>query len=152
MNSINWPTSSVIAQAGRETAALTQRPWVRIPLKLRNPFFRAFSQLLKLRFTAMVTYSFHSWQYTVYIWGLGLAGLFHNLCWVSINGMKRVLIFIPFLFMVVSAQRCRSTYSVQGRYLKNHLICTQNVKDIGRCLVLCSKNQRCKNINFQFRD
>ena len=24
-----------------------------------NPFFRAFSQLLKLRFTAMVTYSFH---------------------------------------------------------------------------------------------
>ena len=32
---------------------------VRIPLKPRNPFFRAFSQLLKLRFTAMVTYSFH---------------------------------------------------------------------------------------------
>ena len=28
-------------------------------LKPRNPFFRAFSQLLKLRFTAMVTYSFH---------------------------------------------------------------------------------------------
>ena len=29
------------------------------PLKPRNPFFRAFSQLLKLRFTAMVTYSIH---------------------------------------------------------------------------------------------
>ena len=27
------------------------RPRVRIPLKPRNPFFRAFSQLLKLRFT-----------------------------------------------------------------------------------------------------
>ena len=25
----------------------------------RNPFFRAFSQLLNLRFTAMVSYSFH---------------------------------------------------------------------------------------------
>ena len=37
----------------------TQRPRVRIPLKPRNPFFRAFTQLLKLRFTAMVTYSFH---------------------------------------------------------------------------------------------
>ena len=34
-------------------------PRVRIPLKPRNPFFRAFSQLLKLRFTAMVTYTFH---------------------------------------------------------------------------------------------
>ena len=31
-----------------------------IPLKPRNPFFRAFSQLLKLRFTAMVTYSFQN--------------------------------------------------------------------------------------------
>ena len=41
-------------------AALTQRPRVRIPLKPRNPFFRAFSQLLKLRFTAMVTYSIHN--------------------------------------------------------------------------------------------
>ena len=28
-------------------------------IRARNPFFRAFSQLLKLRFTAMVTYSFH---------------------------------------------------------------------------------------------
>ena len=45
----------------QSTAALTQRPRARIPLKPRNPFFffRAFSQLLKLRFTAMVTYSFH---------------------------------------------------------------------------------------------
>ena len=33
---------------------------VQFPLKPRNPFFRAFSQLLKLRFTAMVTYSIHS--------------------------------------------------------------------------------------------
>ena len=41
------------------TAALTQRPRVRIPLKPQNPFFRAFPQLLKLRFTAMVTYSVH---------------------------------------------------------------------------------------------
>ena len=48
--------------------ALTQRPWVRIPLKPRNPFFRAFSQLLKLWFTAMVTYSFHLWKT---IWQLG---------------------------------------------------------------------------------
>ena len=58
----NWPASSVwvfIAQAGRALQP-TQRPRVRIPLKPRNPFFRAFSQLLKLRFTAMVTYSFHS--------------------------------------------------------------------------------------------
>ena len=41
------------------TAALMQRPWVRVPLKPRNPFFRVFSHLLKLQFTAMVTYSIH---------------------------------------------------------------------------------------------
>ena len=41
------------------TAALTQRPRLRIPLKPRKTFFRAISQFLKLRFTAMVTYSFH---------------------------------------------------------------------------------------------
>ena len=35
-----------------------------IPLKPRNPFFRAFSQLLKLRFTAMVTYSFHYYLFS----------------------------------------------------------------------------------------
>ena len=41
------------------TAVLTQRPRVQIPLKPRKTlFFRAISQLPKLRFTAMVTYSF----------------------------------------------------------------------------------------------
>ena len=47
------------ASTGFEPVASAQRPRVRIPLKPRNPFFRAFSQLLKLRLTAMVTYSFH---------------------------------------------------------------------------------------------
>ena len=32
---------------------------VEAPLKPRKTFFRTISQLLKLRFTAMVTYSFH---------------------------------------------------------------------------------------------
>ena len=60
-NSINWPASNVwvfIAQL-ESTAALTRRPRVRIPLKPRKLFFGLFSQLFKLRFTAMVTYSFH---------------------------------------------------------------------------------------------
>lgn len=48
--------------------------------------------------------------------------------------------------------QCRTTYSAWGRYLKGHVRFTQNVKDIGECLVLCSKDQRCKKINFQFRD
>ena len=61
MNSINWPASSIwvfIAQLG-EHCSVTQRPRVRIPLKPGKPFFGLFSQLLKLRFAAMVTYSFH---------------------------------------------------------------------------------------------
>ena len=61
MNSINWPASSVwvvIAQLGEHcsanAAAMGSNP-VEAP---KNSFFRAISQLLKLRFTAMVTYSF----------------------------------------------------------------------------------------------
>ena len=52
MNSINWPSSIVwvfIAQLV-EHCSTTQRPQVRIPLKPRKTFFRATSQLLKLRF------------------------------------------------------------------------------------------------------
>ena len=54
MSPVRWispPTSMLIMS----TAALTQRPRVRIPLKPRKTFFRAISQLLKLRFTAMAT-------------------------------------------------------------------------------------------------
>ena len=47
------------SSAGRALQALTQRPRVRIPLKPGKSFFGLFSQLLKLRFTAMVTYSFY---------------------------------------------------------------------------------------------
>ena len=63
MNSINWPASSVwvfIAQLGEHCSAnaeATGSSPVEAPKKL---FFGLFSQLLKLRFTAMVTYSFHS--------------------------------------------------------------------------------------------
>ena len=42
-----------------------QRPQDRIPLKPRKTFFRAISQLLKLQFTAMVTFSFQ----TIYLFG-----------------------------------------------------------------------------------
>ena len=61
MNSINWPASSIwvfIAQLGEHCSGRRghgfESRWS--PEKL---FFGLFSQLLKLRFTAMVTYSFH---------------------------------------------------------------------------------------------
>lgn len=54
-------------------------------------------------------------------------------------------------FVVVqSTQQCRSTYSVWGRYLKDHVILSENVKNIGVCYIQCSMNQRCKSINFKF--
>ena len=62
MNSINWPASSIwvfIAQLGEHCSANAEATGsnpVEAPKKL---FFGLFSQLLKLRFTAMVTYSFH---------------------------------------------------------------------------------------------
>ena len=58
MNSINWPAFSVwvfIAQLVEHCSANSEAT-----LKSRKTFFfRATSQLLKLRFTGMVTYSFH---------------------------------------------------------------------------------------------
>ena len=62
MNSINWPASSIwvfIAQLGEHCSANVEATGsnpVEVP---KNFFFRLFSQLLKLRFTAMVAYSFH---------------------------------------------------------------------------------------------
>ena len=63
MNSINWPASSVwvfIAQLGEHCSANAEATGsnpVEAPKIIF--FFGLFSQLLKLRFTAMVTYSFH---------------------------------------------------------------------------------------------
>ena len=51
---------------------------------------------------------------------------------------------------IQSTQQCRSTYSVWGRYLKDHVILSENVKNIGVCYIQCSMNQRCKSINFNF--
>ena len=58
MNSINWPASSVwvfIAQLGEHCSANAEATGSN-PVEAPKIFF---SQLLKLRFTAMVTYSFH---------------------------------------------------------------------------------------------
>ena len=52
--------------------------------------------------------------------------------------------------LVQSTQQCRSTYSVWGRYLKDHIILSENVKTVGVCYIQCSMNQRCKSINFNF--
>ena len=55
------------------------------------------------------------------------------------------------LVVVQSTQQYRST-SVRGRYLKDHVILSENVKKIGICYIQCSMNQRCKSINFHFGD
>ncbi len=49
-------------------------------------------------------------------------------------------------------QQCKSTYSVLGRYLKDHVISSENARNIGMCYVRCSKDQRCKSINFLIGD
>ena len=62
MNSINWPASSVwvfIAQLGEHCSANAEATGSNPVEAPKILFFGLFSQLLKLRFTAMVTYSFH---------------------------------------------------------------------------------------------
>ena len=62
MNSINWPASSVwvfIALLGEHCSANAEATGSNPVEAPKNHFFGLFSQLLKLRFTAMVTYSFH---------------------------------------------------------------------------------------------
>ncbi|KAL9965905.1 hypothetical protein ACROYT_G029764 [Oculina patagonica] len=61
-------------------------------------------------------------------------------------------LLMSFPVVVYSTQQCKSTYSVLGRYLKDHVISSENVKNIGMCYVRCSKDQRCKSINFLIGD
>ena len=68
MNSINWPASSIwvfIAQLGEHCSANAEATGSNPVEAPKNLFFGLFSQLLELRFTAMVTYSFHSPFYVV---------------------------------------------------------------------------------------
>ena len=51
---------------------------------------------------------------------------------------------------VQSTQQCKTTYSKRGRYLKGHVISSENVENLGVCYVKCSKDQHCKSINFHF--
>ena len=49
-------------------------------------------------------------------------------------------------------QQCNSTFSVLGRYFKDHVISLENVKNIGMCYISCLRNRRCKSINFHIGD
>ena len=63
MNSINWPASSIwvsIAQLVEHCSAKCRGHRFESRGSPERLFFRLFSQLLKLRFTAMVTYSFQN--------------------------------------------------------------------------------------------
>ena len=59
-------------------------------------------------------------------------------------------LFTSTFVVVQSTQQCRSTYSVWGRYLKDHVMSSENVKNIGMCYIQCSMNHRCRSINFHF--
>ena len=61
-----WDMKTHTLEAGQFIYLLAQWPRFRIPLKPRNPFFGAYSQLFKLRFTAMVTYLFHLYSRSSY--------------------------------------------------------------------------------------
>ena len=61
MNSINWPASSIwafIVQLGEHCSANAEATGSN-PIEAPKNFFQATLQLLKLQFTAMVTYSFY---------------------------------------------------------------------------------------------
>ena len=57
---------------------------------------------------------------------------------------------MSFVVVVHSTKQCKATHLVTGRYLKGHVISSENVENIGVCYGKCSKNQRCKSINFHF--
>ncbi|XP_078380816.1 uncharacterized protein LOC144663674 [Oculina patagonica] len=59
------------------------------------------------------------------------------------------------LVVVHSTKQCqkdKSTVTIWGRYLKGHVISSENVKNIGMCYMQCSMDQRCKSINFLIGD
>ena len=59
MNSINWPASSVWVLTAQLVEHCSANAETTDPVEALKTFFQTILQLLKLRFTAMVTYSFH---------------------------------------------------------------------------------------------
>ncbi|XP_078343963.1 uncharacterized protein LOC144629598 [Oculina patagonica] len=62
------------------------------------------------------------------------------------------LLWLLASFVITSAnQRCKPVaYSFRGSYLKGHVISSGNTAIIGECLVKCSREPRCRSINFRF--
>ena len=65
--------------------------------------------------------------------------------------MKRFLLLMSSFLIVVSAQQCRTTYSSSGSHLKGHVMSTNNVKNMGKCLDTCKKDQQCRSMNVKSR-
>ena len=103
MNSINWPASSVwvfIAQLVRYCSANAEATGSN-PVEAPKSFFRAFSQLFKLRLTAMVrTYSFL----------LGLAG----------RGKLEIMMFV--INYLIARRRLNQQDIVQFRHQRSSCI------------------------------
>ena len=90
MNSTNWPVSSVwvfIAQLGKHCSANAEATGSNPVEAPKNLFFGLFSQLLKLRFTAMVAYSFHYFWVPIGQIGTKIRFCFLKLCYNSVTVM-----------------------------------------------------------------
>ena len=75
----------------------------------------------------------------------------HHLFFIISAMFMSLLLMSSLVFAVTeSTQQCRSSYSKRGRYLKGHVISSENVANIGVCYIKCSKDHRCKSINFHF--
>ena len=75
----------------------------------------------------------------------------HNFfCIISEMFWPSLLISSLVFAVVQTTHQCRSSYSKRGRYLKGHVISSENVANIGVCYIKCSKDHRCKSINFHF--
>ena len=88
MNSINWPASSVwifIAQLGEHCSVNAEATGWK-PVEAPKNFFGAISQLLKLRFTAMVTYSFHLYSHSSHhfiLCFIPFTGVMNSINWLA---------------------------------------------------------------------
>ena len=101
MNSTNWPASSIwvfIAQLGEHCSVNAEAKGSNPVEAPKNLFFGLFSQLRKLRFTAMVTYSFHS---LFLVFGVSMAIIFHK--HLSFSSKFYFIISFNFVFSIPKA-------------------------------------------------
>ena len=65
---------------------------------------------------------------------------------------RSMCLFILLVTSSASQQCSKAVRSIKGKYLTGHVISSGSADGLGDCLFKCAEDQRCKSVNFRFKD